>query len=322
MKYRIVNPSPEEPSPPESAPAGRLKRRLMQIGVILGFVLVVFIGLIVTLYPQISDFVNTKNASRVIDIYDEALVALADMDYTVFLEEARAYNSRLIGGAVQDAFSNNGEEDRSGEYWKLLDISGNGMMGYIEIELLDIRLPLYHGVSETVLAQGVGHIQGSSLPVGGEGTHAVVSAHTGLPRAKLFTGVDTLVVGDSFTLSVLGERLTYEVDRILTVLPHEVDALAIEAGEDFVTLVTCTPYGINSHRLLVRGTRVATPEPEAVQTAPEETDTDAITIVDEPSGFQAAMQTIVEAFSYIVEGAAEGLVRLTEWGMDLFGVAY
>ena len=298
----------------------KLKRTMMRVGILAAFLLVIFIGLTVILYPSISNYVNAKNATRVINIYDDALVALSPVDYTAYLEAARAYNAGLVGGAgtVSDAFdAAEDNTDRADEYWSLLDVAGNGMMGYIEIPQLDIRLPVYHGVSEAVLAEGVGHIQGSSLPVGGESTHAVVSAHTGLPRAKLFTGVDAMKIGDTFSLTVLNEILTYEVDQILTVLPHEVEALGIMRGGDNVTLVTCTPYGINSHRLLIRGTRIETP-PQETSAGPAAVGTE----IQEPGWFQRALDNVVAGFSYVVEGAATGLVRITEWGMDLFGVEY
>ncbi|NLA86642.1 MAG: class C sortase [Clostridiales bacterium] len=299
----------------------RIKRNLIRFGVIIAFLFIIFVGLTVMLYPNISNFVNTKNASRVINIYEESLVPLSDTDFLMQLNAAREYNARLAGSGVtvRDAFVDEEEDvDRTDEYWDLVDVAENGMMGYVEILQLGIKLPIYHGVSESVLAKGVGHIQGSSLPVGGEGAHAIISAHTGLPRAKLFTGVDTMQNGDTFTIYVLNETLTYQVDQILTVLPHEIDALSIQKGADYVTLVTCTPYGINSHRLLIRGTRIETPEEvhEDIETQ------EAAEQESEPTWFQNAVDAIVGALSIVVEKAAEGLVNITEWGMDLFGVEY
>ena len=299
-----------------------IKRVIMRFTVIFVFLLIIFIGLTVVLYPYISNFVNTKNASRVLDSYSTALNDLSETDYSGFLEAARAYNARLSGSGatVKDAFGDAEDDvDRVDEYWSLLDISGNGVMGYVEIPQLDIRLPVYHGVSEVVLAQGAGHIQGSSLPVGGESVHAVVSAHTGLPRAKFFTGVDTMEQGDTFALHVLNEVLTYEVNQILRVLPHEVEALSIAQGEDYVTLVTCTPYGINSHRLLIRGTRIETPSEEVKEVQEE---TAEASEEKEPGWFKRTINNIVAAFAFVIEKVAQGVVSLTESVMDLFGVEY
>jgi sortase A len=200
-----------------------------------------------------------------------------------------------------------------------LDVDGSGVIGRIEIESLGIMLPIYLGTSETVLARGVGHIQGTSAPVGGESTHAILTGHTGLPSVKLFTGVDRLANGDTFTLYILNEILTYEVDQKMTVLPHEVEALAIEKGSDYVTLVTCTPYGINSHRLLIRGERIETP-PEKYNRGT--VDGGVENENNEPNWFQQTMDQVVAFFAAIVESVATFLVRATEWGMDLFGVEY
>ena len=304
-----------------SGSRGGIKRLIGRLAVILVFLLIIFVGLTVVLYPYISNFVNTKNASRVVDSYSSAMKNMSKTDYTDMLEAAREYNARLSGSGatVKDAFGDALEdEDREDIYWSLLDVADHGMMGYVEINILDIKLPLYHGVSESVLAKGAGHIQGSSLPVGGESTHAVVSAHTGLPRAKLFTGVDMLKPGDTFALHVLNETLTYEVDQVLKVLPHEVEALAITRGGDYVTLVTCTPYGINTHRLLVRGTRIETPI-EEVEEVHEET---AAEPEEEPGWFEKTIDNIVAAFAFVIEKVAQGIVNLTERVMDLFGVEY
>lgn len=298
----------------------RVKRTIIKVVVILGFLLIVLIGVMVSFYPQISNYVNEKNQSRVVDGYREAVEQLDDTDYESYLNAARDYNARLAssGSHVRDAYVSASDEDMSDEYWNLLDVSGRGLMGYIEIDILDIRLPLYHGTSEAALATGAGHIVGSSLPVGGESTHTAVSAHTGLPRANFFTGVDLLEKGDTFQLIIMNEVLTYEVDQIVTVLPDEVDELTIVPGEDYATLVTCTPYGINSHRLLVRGTRIETPPERLVEIAVGQDNPDA----ERSTWLATAQKNVVAFLSSILETVAEALVSCTERGMDLFGVEY
>lgn len=218
---------------------------------ILSFLLLV--GLSVMLYPTVSDWWNSKVQSRAIANYSEAIADIDDNGYAEILEKADDYNRRLL--TVGSPFSN--FEDVGG-YWNSLDISGTGIMGYITIPQIDVELPIYHGTGEAVLNIAVGHLEGSSLPVGGESTHCVLSAHRGLPSARLFTDIDQLVVGDVFTITVLDEVLTYEVEEINIVLPHEMDKLAIQSGKDYVTLMTCTPYGVNTHRLLLRSRRIDT----------------------------------------------------------------
>ena len=316
--------SPQSADPPHRTTAQKIKRKLMQISILLAFLLIVTIGLMIMLYPQISNYVNTKNASRVISGYEKALDEVSEVDYTAYIEEARAYNARLAGTGVtvRDAFSQGAEDvDKQDVYWKLLDVVGDGTMGFIEIEILDIKLPLYHGTSEIVLARGAGHIHGSSLPIGGESTHAVISAHTGLPSAKLFTGIDQLKPGDTFTLHILKDVLTYEVNQTKVVLHNEINDLAIVKGEDYVTLITCTPYGINSHRLLVRGTRIETQVNDVTEQSNDVAEPE-ITAVEEPGWVQKAINSMVEFFSIVVEKVAGFLVRITEWGMDIFGVEY
>lgn len=175
-----------------------------------------------------------------------------EVDYEKMLTEAREYNEKLAETGIKWKMTD-AELER---YESVLDVNGRGMMGYIEISCIDCKLPVYHGTSEDVLQTGVGHLEGTSLPVGGESTHTVVSGHRGLPSAKLFTNLDKLVEGDTFELHILNEVFTYEVDRILIVEPDDLSALTIEEGKDYCTLITCTPYGINTHRLLVRGHRI------------------------------------------------------------------
>ena len=211
-----------------------------------------FIGALLLLYPTISDFWNSFHQSRAIASYAEQVADLDENAYDRLWEDARIYNKTL--GDRMNRFVMAEEQKKA--YAALLNIADNGVMGYIEIPKVRCNLPIYHGTDEAVLQVAIGHVPGSSLPVGGESTHCVLSGHRGLPSAKLFTNLDELETGDVFMLRVLDETLTYEVDQIRTVLPNELGDLAIVEGEDYCTLVTCTPYGINSHRLLVRGHRV------------------------------------------------------------------
>ena len=218
-------------------------------------ILIFLVGLSVMLYPSVSDAVNRKHQSRAVAGYAEEVEQLSDADYQTYFDAADAYNRQL--NTTPNAFY---KPDLVSGYAQTLDISGTGIMGYITIPKISVELPIYHGTDEGVLQVAAGHLEGSSLPVGGAGTHAVISAHRGLPSAKLFTNLDELEVGDRFTITVLNRMLTYEVDQISIVLPTEIDQLLPTEGMDYVTLMTCTPYGINTHRLLVRGKRVETTE--------------------------------------------------------------
>lgn len=225
-----------------------MKRKLSTLLLILVF----FAGLSLLLYPSLSDYWNSFHASQAVATYSEEVRNLNADKYDRLIREAREYNAALPGRYKAFFLS---ESDRS-TYNALLDVNGTGVMGYIEIPTIQISLPIYHGTEDEVLQIAVGHLDWSSLPVGGEGTHCVLSGHRGLPSAKLFTNLDKLVAGDKFVIRVLDEVMTYEVDQILIVEPNDLSALAIEKGKDLCTLVTCTPYGVNSHRLLVRGHRV------------------------------------------------------------------
>ncbi len=225
-----------------------MKRKLSTMLLILVF----FAGLSLLLYPSLSDYWNSFHASQAVATYSEEVRNLNADKYDRLIGEAREYNAALPGRYKAFFLS---ESDRS-TYNALLDVNGTGVMGYIEIPTIQISLPIYHGTEDEVLQIAVGHLDWSSLPVGGEGTHCVLSGHRGLPSAKLFTNLDKLVAGDKFVIRVLDEVMTYEVDQILIVEPNDLSALAIEKGKDLCTLVTCTPYGVNSHRLLVRGHRV------------------------------------------------------------------
>ena len=211
------------------------------------------VGFSVMLYPTFSNWWNQNMASHTISDYKETVAKIDTAEYERMLEEAHAYNEKLA--QLYTPFTN---FDTISGYDDLLDISGSGVMGYVSIPNINVELPIYHGTSDGVLQIASGHIQGSSLPVGGASTHAVISGHRGLPSARLFTDLDQIVEGDTFTINVLNEVLTYEVEQILIILPTETDNLAIFPGEDIVTLMTCTPYGVNSHRLLIRGHRIET----------------------------------------------------------------
>lgn len=222
-------------------------------------VLILLAGAAILLYPTFSDYWNSFHQSRAIASYSDAVSNLNEADYERIWQDAVAYNAEMAGKSIPYTLS----EEEWAAYEAQLNFAGNGIMGYIEIPKISVSLPIYHGTSESVLQVAAGHIESSSLPVGGISTHCIVSGHRGLPSAKLFTDLDQLSEGDYFQLKILNEVLTYEVDQIRIVLPSEMDTLGIIQGQDHCTLVTCTPYGINSHRLLVRGKRIANPEEAA-----------------------------------------------------------
>lgn len=216
-------------------------------------VLIFLAGLSLLLYPTVSNWWNSQYHARAIDGYDQAIVDMDSESYEEMWATAHAYNERLYNGDVRNAL----KEEMQAEYNSLLDISGTGAMGYVEIPSINCKLPIYHGTDEAVLQVAVGHLEWTSLPVGGENTHAAISGHRGLPSAELLTHIDRLQPGDSFFIHVLDEVLEYRVCDIFVVLPEDSSKLQVEEGKDYMTLVTCTPYGINSHRLLVRGERVS-----------------------------------------------------------------
>lgn len=215
-------------------------------------ILIFFVGLSLLLYPTLSDYWNTFHQSQAIVGYVETVASIDDEKYAKLLNDAKSYNEDLASHSSHWRLSK--EEEK--EYESMLNISNMGIIGYIEIPKINCSLPIYHGTDEDVLQIGIGHIAGSSLPVGGNNTHSVLSGHRGLPSAKLFTNLDELENGDLFMLRVMDETLTYEVDQILIVNPDDFSALGIVDGQDLCTLITCTPYGVNTHRLLVRGHRV------------------------------------------------------------------
>lgn len=218
-----------------------------------------FVGVCILLYPAISDFWNSKTQSRAIVNYESVLEKIDPEDYTALFEAAYDYNKNLL--QIKNPLLNHNEVPG---YYEALSVSDDGMIGYLQIDRIGVELPIYHGTSETVLSRGVGHLEGSSLPVGGESTHSVLSAHRGLPSSKLFTDLDRVEIGDIFKITVLDQVLTYQVDFIKVIVPTDVADLQIVEGEDYCTLFTCTPYGINTHRLLVRGVRIETVEEKPI----------------------------------------------------------
>ena len=225
-----------------------MKKHLTTFILILMFIA----GLSLLLYPTISDRWNAIHQTRAIASYEDQVNNIDETRKAEMLKQAREYNENLVG--LADRWKRT--EGAYDAYEGILDVSGTGIMGYIDIPSIQVQLPIYHGTDQTVLQIAVGHVEGSSLPVGGIGTHCVLSGHRGLSSAKLFTDIDQLIEGDLFKLSVLGETLTYQVDQIHIVLPDEINDLEIDRDMDYCTLVTCTPYGVNSHRLLVRGHRI------------------------------------------------------------------
>lgn len=225
-----------------------MKKRLTTISLILVFA----IGLSLLLYPTVSDIWNSAHQSRIIASYIDAVSNVSSTNYDLILDSATKYN-RALQTKPDRWILNEAERE---EYESLMNVEGNGVMGYLEIPKIHVSLPIYHGIDEAILQIAVGHMEGSSLPVGGEGTHCVLSGHTGLPSAKLLTNLDQMKEGDLFKIKVLDELLLYEVDQIHIVEPSEMSELEIVKGKDLCTLITCTPYGVNSHRLLVRGHRI------------------------------------------------------------------
>ena len=237
-----------------------MKKRTIQ-SILFGLMFLIGFGILV--YPTVSDQWNTYRQSQLITIYDSFVEELDEEDFSEYWEAAKVFNNTFSENSIYaDAFGTEetGELENS-EYWKVLNLAGDGIMGYISIPKINIKLAIYHGVEETVLQTGVGHLNGTKLPIGGESTHSVLAAHRGLPSARLFTDIDQLQRGDRFYIHMLDEVLAYQVDQVLDMVDKDdmdtlSSALQITEGEDYITLFTCTPYGVNSHRLLVRGTRV------------------------------------------------------------------
>lgn len=234
--------------------AAKKKKAKKRRGTVTNIILVLFllIGIAVVSYPTVSDWWNSMHMSRAVSNYIEAIENMTDDELVEALDAAHAYNERLAHVGMHFNLT----EEELAEYNSLLDVTGTGIMGYIQIPAINVNLPIYHGTEESVLQIAVGHLEGTSLPVGGPGTHTALSGHRGLPSARLFTDLDKLTEGDVFTVNVLNETITYMIDQIRIVLPAEVQELSILEGEDHCTLITCTPYGVNTHRMLVRGTRI------------------------------------------------------------------
>ena len=224
-----------------------MKNRKTTIILLISF----FIGLSVLLYPSLSSYWNSKTQSKAIVDYEAMLAQYKPEDYTALFEQAQVYNETLF--QLDKPLT---EHRQLVEYWDILDVSGTGMFGYITVPKISQELPVYHGTSEGVLSVAVGHLEGTSIPIGGENTHSVVSAHRGLPTAVLFTHLDRMEIGDTFYFTILDRTITYQVDQIRIVEPHDTSLIGIEVGKDYCTLLTCTPYGINTQRLLVRGHQV------------------------------------------------------------------
>ena len=233
-----------------------IKERLFTIVL----VLVMIVGLCLLAYPSFADYWNSFHQAKEVMSYAEKVANISEENYEQILESAREYNARLAEKGLNWTFT---QADRDA-YLRELDVSGNGVMGYITINKIGVLLPIYHGTEDSVLETSIGHLEETSLPVGGESSHCVLSGHRGLPSARLFTDLDKLVAGDTFTITVLNETLTYEVDHIWVVEPEDLSHLMIENGKDYCTLVTCTPYGVNTHRLLVRGHRIDNADGDAM----------------------------------------------------------
>ncbi len=250
-----------------------MKRKLINLLLALLFLA----GFGILIYPTVSNQWNTYRQSRLISNYEAALEPMTEEDYTAEWEKAEAFNATFTENNIYgDAFGSEDTDLEDTEYWSVLNVAGDGVMGYLSIPKINIKLAIYHGTGEEVLQTGVGHLNGTKLPIGGTGNHTVLAAHRGLPSARLFTDVDQLQIGDKFYLHILDETLAYQVDQVLPMVEKDdmetlTEALKNDPDADQVTLFTCTPYGVNSHRLLVRGTRVAYTGEEDVQATPVET---------------------------------------------------
>lgn len=226
------------------------------------FGLMFLLGFAILIYPTVSNQWNTYRQNQLISSYEELIGKMAEEDFTKEWEKANAFNDTITHNNIfGDVFGENGDDIKNTEYWQILNVGNDGVMGYVSIPKINVKLSIYHGTADDVLQTGIGHLNGTKLPIGGESTHSVLAAHRGLPSARLFTDIDQLERGDMFYIHVLDETLAYQVDQILDMVDKDDNetlqkALQIEEGQDYVTLFTCTPYGVNSHRLLVRGTRV------------------------------------------------------------------
>ncbi|MBE5830934.1 MAG: class C sortase [Butyrivibrio sp.] len=228
------------------------KKRIKKIIPNIVFSIIFLVGICIFLYPSVSNYINSRHQSKAISNYEEALAAISEEDYSKFWAEANAYNEELAQKPLNFTLT----DEELERYYSIMDPTGTGIIGYIEIENIGVNLPIYHGTEETVLQVGIGHLEGTSFPTGEKSTHTVLSGHRGLPSSKLFSDLDQMIVGDTFLLHILDQTFAYQVDQINIVLPEETNELAIVNNKEYVTLVTCTPYGVNTHRLLVRAKRV------------------------------------------------------------------
>ena len=250
-----------------------MKRKLS--GILFGLLFLIGFGILI--YPTVADQWNTYRQSRLISSYEKNIEEMEPEDFTAQWEKAQALNGTLTKNSIYgDVFGQDEEEMQDSEYWQVLNVGGDGVMGYLSIPKINLKVSIYHGTGDEVLQTGVGHLNGTGLPIGGESTHSVLAAHRGLPSARLFTDIDQMKKGDKFYLHVLDETLAYQVDQILDMVDKDdmetlENALQIEEGKDYVTLFTCTPYGVNSHRLLVRGTRVPYTGEEDIEETPVDT---------------------------------------------------
>ena len=244
-------------------------------GILLGLLFLTGFGILI--YPTVADQWNTYRQSRLISSYEKNIEEMEPEDFTAQWEKAQALNGTLTKNSIYgDVFGQDEEEMQDSEYWQVLNVGGDGVMGYLSIPKINLKVSIYHGTGDEVLQTGVGHLNGTGLPIGGESTHSVLAAHRGLPSARLFTDIDQMKKGDKFYLHILDETLAYQVDQILDMVDKDdmetlENALQIEEGKDYVTLFTCTPYGVNSHRLLVRGTRVPYTGEEDIEETPVDT---------------------------------------------------
>lgn len=249
-------------------------------GIIFGLMFLIGFGILV--YPTVADQWNTYRQSRLISSYENRIQEMEPEDFTAEWEKARAFNDTLTQNSIYgDVFGEEDQELEDTDYWQILNVGGDGVMGYLSIPKINIKLSIYHGTSDEVLQTGVGHLNGTKLPIGGESTHSVLAAHRGLPSARLFTDIDQMEKGDMFYIHVLDETLAYQVDQIFDMVDKDdyetlEEALRIQEGKDQVTLFTCTPYGVNSHRLLVRGTRVPYNGEEEIESTPADTMLEAV----------------------------------------------
>ena len=249
-------------------------------GILFGLLFLIGFGILV--YPTVADQWNTYRQSRLISSYEDRIQEMEPEDFTAEWEKARAFNDTLTQNSIYgDVFGEEDQELEDTDYWQILNVGGDGVMGYLSIPKINIKLSIYHGTYDEVLQTGVGHLNGTKLPIGGESTHSVLAAHRGLPSARLFTDIDQMEKGDMFYIHVLDETLAYQVDQILDMVDKDdyetlEEALRIQEGKDQVTLFTCTPYGVNSHRLLVRGTRVPYNGEEEIESTPADTMLEAV----------------------------------------------